>query len=376
MAQAYTPGLKVVEETVVIKERKLPLLGDVIVKEGDEVKANDIVARTFLPGNIITVNVANKMSLPPEDVPSVMIKKEGDEVEENEIIAQQRAIFGLFTSKCSSPVKGKIESVSGITGQVIIREPPNPVQINAYVDGWVKEVIPKEGVKIETQATLIQGIFGIGGEVYAEIEVVSRSPKDVLDRDLIKEKHKGKIIIGGSLVTLEAIERAKECGVIGIVVGGMNDWDLRKILGYDLGVAITGKEELGLTIIVTEGFGEIKMADATFELLKKRNGYLASMNGATQIRAGVIRPEIVIPLGKRPSAQKKEETKDISSLIVGSKIRAIREPYFGMIGEVVELPSELTKLETEATVRILKARLEDGEVVILPRANVELIESE
>jgi hypothetical protein len=376
MAQAYTPGLKVVEETVVIKERKLPLSGEVIVKEGDEVKAFDIVARTFLPGNIVTVNVANKMSLPPEDVPQVMKKKEGDGVEANEIIAQQKAIFGLFTSKCSSPVKGKIESVSGITGQVIIREPPNPVQINAYIDGWVKDVLPNEGVRIETQATFIQGIFGIGGEVHGEIETVCRTPKDVLDKEAIKEEYKGKIIVGGSLVTLDAIEKAKEAGVIGIVVGGMNDWDLRKILGYDLGVAITGKEELGLTVIVTEGFGEIKMADATFELLKKRNGFLASMNGATQIRAGVIRPEIVIPLGRKPSAGKKEEAKDIASLVVGSRIRAIREPYFGMIGEVVELPSELTKLETEATVRILKARLENGETVILPRANVELIESE
>ncbi|MGQ9707038.1 MAG: hypothetical protein ACUVWP_08610 [bacterium] len=376
MAQAYTPGLKVVEETVVIKERKLPLAGEVIVKEGDEVKAIDIVARTFLPGNIVTVNVANKMSLPPEDVPTVMIKKEGDDISANEIIAQQKAIFGLFTSRCTSPVSGKIESISGITGQVIIREPPNPVQINAYINGWVRDVIPREGVRIETQATFIQGIFGIGGEVHGEIEVVCKTPSEVFDKELIKDEHKGKILVGGSLVTLEAIERARDVGVIGIVVGGMNDWDLRKVLGYDLGVAITGKEEIGLTVIVTEGFGEIKMANTTFELLKKRNGFLASMNGATQIRAGVIRPEIVIPLGKKPTEEKREERPEAANLVVGSKIRAIREPYFGMIGEVVELPSELTKLETEATVRILKACLENGETVILPRANVELIESE
>jgi len=377
LAHAYTPGLKVAKETVVVKERKLPLQGDVVVEEGQEVGALDTVARTFLPGNVVTINVANKMSLPPEDVPNVMIKGEGDEVEENDVIAQQKSIFGLFTSRCSSPVKGKIESISGITGQVIIREPPNPVQVNAYIDGWVREVIPREGVKVETTATFIQGIFGVGGEVYGEIVMGCKSPGDVLDEKVIKAEHKGKIVVGGSLITLEAIEKAKQVGVAGVVIGGMNDWDLRKILGYELGVAITGKEEIGLTIVITEGFGKMRMARSTFELLKEREGYKASMNGATQIRAGVIRPEIVIPLGKKPRGEGVDEgVEDSSNLVVGSMIRAIREPYFGMIGKVVELPSELTKLETEATVRILKAKLENGETVVLPRANVELIESE
>jgi hypothetical protein len=45
-----------------------------------------------------------------------------------------------------------------------------------------------------------------------------------------------------------------------------------------------------------------------------------------------------------------------------------------MLAEVVELPPELTKIETEAMVRILRARLRDGTVVVVPRANVEIIE--
>ncbi|HAI20592.1 MAG TPA: hypothetical protein DCM14_01610, partial [Clostridiales bacterium UBA8153] len=61
-------------------------------------------------------------------------------------------------------------------------------------------------------------------------------------------------------------------------------------------------------------------------------------------------------------------------LMPGTSIRIIREPYFGMLAEVVELPPELTKIETEARVRILKARLRNGTVVVVPRANVEIIE--
>ena len=43
---------------------------------------------------------------------------------------------------------------------------------------------------------------------------------------------------------------------------------LRRLLGYDLGVAITGQEDLGVTIVVTEGFGRIAMAKRTDHPLK------------------------------------------------------------------------------------------------------------
>ena len=62
-------------------------------------------------------------------------------------------------------------------------------------------------------------------------------------------------------------------------------------------------------------------------------------------------------------------------LRVGSPVRAIREPYFGRLGTVAELPPELQCLETEAKVRVLTVRFDDAdEVAVLPRANVEMIE--
>ena len=60
-------------------------------------------------------------------------------------------------------------------------------------------------------------------------------------------------------------------------------------------VAITGSERIGLTVVITEGFGEIAMSERTFRILQQREGRQASVN-ATQIRAGVMRPEIVIPV--------------------------------------------------------------------------------
>ncbi len=374
MAHAYTPGLKVTRKTILRKERRLPLPGEVVVKVRDRVKAEDIVARTELPGNVQPINVAGLLSIPPQEIEGVMLKKVNDFVKKGEPIAESKSFFGLFKNSVTSPVDGIIESISNITGQVILREPPIPITVNAYIDGEVKEVIPNEGVVVETVASFIQGIFGIGGETIGEILVAASSPDEELTEDRIKEEMKGKIVIGGSFVTAAALRKAVSFGVKGVVVGAIDDRNLKEFLGYDIGVAITGNEQKGITLMVTEGFGKLAMARRTFELFKELNGKKASMNGATQIRAGVIRPEVIVALeGEKLETIGEEETLK-EGLVIGTMVRVIREPYFGRIGKVTALPPELRVIETEAKVRVLEIEFDDGTRAIVPRANVEIIE--
>jgi hypothetical protein len=182
--------------------------------------------------------------------------------------------------------------------------------------------------------------------------------------------------VGGSHVTTKVLRRAIQLGAKAVVIGGFDDQDLRELLGYDLGVAITGSEELGITLVVTEGFGEIPMASRTFELLKNCEGRKVSVSGATQIRAGVLRPEIIVPrLSEAMPKEAGADGEEHGGLAIGSTIRVIREPHFGHLGKVVALPPELVALETEAKVRVLEVDFGDGSRAMLPRANVEMIES-
>jgi hypothetical protein len=103
-------------------------------------------------------------------------------------------------------------------------------------------------------------------------------------------------------------------------------------------------------------------------LLGNLQGETASFSGATQIRAGVIRPEIIIATPQASTAPANEYM-----LACNAPIRIIREPYFGQLAIVAALPSELVRVESGAEVRVLQARLASGEVVTVPRANVELI---
>jgi len=59
----------------------------------------------------------------------------------------------------------------------------------------------------------------------------------------------------------------------------------------------------------------------------------------------------------------------------GSIVRVIRAPFFGKIGEVLELPSELQKMESETMVRVAKVRI-DNEASVIPRSNLELLETD
>lgn len=376
MAYAYTPGLKVSQKSIVKKERLLPLPGEMLVKKGDLVEAKTTVAKANLPGNVELVNVANRLSIPAVDIFEYMKKSEGDSVGKNEIIAATKGIFGLFKSQCKSTTSGTIESISDVTGQIAVREAPIPVELNAYIDGKVVDVLSGEGVIVETQATFIQGIFGVGGEEVGELEVICDNPAEELKAENITSSLEGKIIVGGSLVSNNAIQQAVDSGIKGIITGGIDDNQLRDFLGYELGVAITGSEDLGITIIITEGFGKIAMAGQTHSLLKKRSGLRASISGATQIRAGVLRPEIIIPIDQDEEITEVSAEDEQLNLKIGTPVRAIREPYFGKLGKVISLPIDLQKLETEAAVRVLEVEFdEEGQRVILPRANIEIIET-
>jgi hypothetical protein len=228
-----------------------------------------------------------------------------------------------------------------------------------------------EGVIVETRGAMVQGIFGVGGEHMGTIRVAVDNPDATLTPELIFESDRDAILVGGSGVTLEALNRATEVGAAGIVVGGVKDSDLIKFLGYDIGVAITGQESISFTLVVTEGFGFLKMADRTFKLFKTLEGKKASINGATQIRAGVIRPEVIVPLDLKDKPQATQDSG--CELTVGTPIRVIREPYFGNLGVVTGLPAKLVRVDSETEVRVLTAKLDDGRDVTVPRANVEII---
>jgi hypothetical protein len=374
MAHSYTPGLTVTEQTVVRRRRLLPLVGTVLVKQGDPVRADQAVARAELPGKVFPINLANQLGVAPNEITDYLIKKAGEPVRKDEILAENKPFIKWFKTEIPSPITGTVESISTVTGQVLLREPPRILDVLGYIDGIVVETVPEQGVVVETVCSLVQGIFGIGGETRGSLVVGVKNPDEALTAAHLTPEMKGKIVVGGAFLSAETMARAKALGIAGLVVGGIHDKDLRALLGYDLGVAITGTEQVGFTLILTEGFGRISMAQKTFQLLSAHAGEQASISGATQIRAGVIRPEIIIPKKTVSGSALAAAPTEREGIGIGDPVRIIRDPLFGKIGQVSALPADLQKIPTESEVRVLEVRFGDGSKAVVPRTNVEVIE--
>lgn len=371
MSYAYTPGLKVKKSDVILKERMLPISGEVVVKEGVRVDYNDIVARTHIPGEVHLIKASQLTGLMPEEIPKVMLKKVGEGVKTDEIIALKKSFFGIFKTELRAELDGTIEFISDVTGTVAIRKSPTPLDLNAYIPGKILKTYPNRGVIVETKGAIIQGIFGIGGENQGILKMIA-SPDEVVTEKHVDKDCSGKIIVGGSSIQFEALKKAIDEGVKGIVCGGIVRDDLTRFLGYEIGVAITGNEDIPLTCIILEGFGKMTMSDHTYNILQSLEGNLASINGATQIRAGVIRPEIIIPHENVASIDEKEDL--VEGMYPGTLVRIIRAPHFGAIGQIVSLPVNLARINTESSVRVLTVKLGNEEIITVPRANVEIME--
>ncbi len=372
MTPAFTPGLRVQDHAVVRKTRELPAPGRILCELGDTVTPDTLVARAELPGELHILRIPESLGIEPFEAVKGIKVKEGDAVAEGDLLCEHVGLFGLFRSRFHAPASGVVEFVTPRTGHMGVRLAAHAIELRAYLPGTVVEVEQDKSVTVESRGAFIQGIFGIGGERCGVIQVLDGGPRTVLGANTIPADAAGKVLVGGTRPTLKALQQAATAGAVGMVVGSVDDHTLRGYLGYDLGMALTGHEDVPMTVIVTEGFGWLPVAERTHSLLRSLDGRAASINGATQVRAGAVRPEIIVARdeGEAPASR---EPAPAPGLRVGAPVRIVRAPHFGVAAEVVALPPEPEPIETGARTRVLRARLPDGQTVTVPRANVELL---
>ena len=112
MAQAYTPGLMISRGCRWRCRRLLPISGDVLVQPGDRVNAQDVVARTFMPGDAVPVNLAKRLGVSASELTGCMLRPIGESVQVGEPLARTKGFFGFFETEFPSPMSGTIESIS------------------------------------------------------------------------------------------------------------------------------------------------------------------------------------------------------------------------------------------------------------------------
>jgi hypothetical protein len=280
-----------------------------------------------------------------------------------------------------SPITGKIVAVDGETGYVTISPDPAVYELHATVRGLVMEVIPNFGVRIETPAAQVYGVFGLGHERSGVLRLLVTDPAEPIRAEMIDARSAYAIIIGGSGISAAALRRAVQEQVRGVIVGGVDDSELRTFLGWgSLGAWRTGggtwqlpagNQEYGLTLVVTEGFGERPMSLPLFELLALHDRQEALIEGVTRLRGPMRRPRVVVPLSSRASGVQIEPPRP--GLRPGTSVRLLDSAHLGQVGQVRAVSSVPRRLPSRVRTPAADITLEDGTSLLLPHADIEVL---
>jgi hypothetical protein len=130
---------------------------------------------------------------------------------------------------------------------------------------------------------------------------------------------------------------------------------------------------MGAAILLTEGFGDLRMSGYVSSLLDQFIDRQVTVDAALKRRwSDSQRPEAFINLpsrsGERPPAPRLGQ-----SLRVGDTVRLTRQPRLGSVGEIADLPKTPQLLDNGLRVPCARVNLVTGESPLVPLANLEFL---
>jgi len=340
--------------TQIMRTRTLPVPGRVLVKVGDRVRTDDIVARTALQGDLRSVNLAQMLGVSIDAVPQCVQVTDGN-VSKGQLLATVRHL--LIKRHVYSPYSGTVQGISD--GYLFIREHQEPFLLRAHLPGKVARVNGNQGITVRSAGAIVQGIWSSSGEHRGVLAMMAQHPHDLLTWDRVGLWYRATVIVGGILRDRRVLLRARQFQVHGLIVGSL-DPSLKPLC-----------RDLGLAVLVTEGMGHIPMAQPIFDLLRSHHGRLVVLSGDT--RDGGDLPEAIIPIPSKIEGEA-EAMIVAQPFQVGVNVRITRPPYLGQVALVVGIPQ--TPQQTTIGTRLEGAdvRLIDGRRAFIPFVNMERLE--
>jgi hypothetical protein len=347
------PVTHVLPVTTIRRERILPVPGRVVVRRGQKVNPTDVVAQANMRPKHILLDVARGLGVQPADIKEYIQRAAGEHVNEGDLIAGP---VGLARRVVRAPHSGRVMLIR--TGKVLFEVDSSPFQLRAGLAGLVVSLIPERGVVIEGTGALIQGVWGNGCVDYGILHVLAKMPEDLLTPEQLDNSLRGSVIMAGFCGDNKVFQTAAELPLRGLILSSMSS------------SLIPEANRMEYPIIVIEGFGLLPMNSAAFKLLTTSDRREVSLNAVALNRFTNTRPEVVIPL---PTTE--EPTEPIDSLLfkVDQRVRIVRAPYKSQLGTITRLRQGMKITPSNVRAPAAEIKLESGETVNLPLANLEVL---
>ncbi len=340
--------------TTVRRARLLPVTGKVVVRKGQKVNPSDVVAEANLAPEHLLLEIARGLGLPAEKADTFIQHQAGEEVSQGDVIAGP---VGLARRVVRAPKDGRVVVAGG--GQVLLELNRPQYELRAALPGVVTQLITDRGVEIETTGALIQGVWGNGCTDYGVLSVLSHSPQDVLSSDKLDVSQRGSILLSGFCSDPDVLAAAGDIPIRGLILSSMDS------------TLVPVAARMRYPIVVIEGFGNIPMNSIAYKLLSTSDRRDVALIAEVWDRYEGTRPEIVIPL---PPSGQLQLPLEAEIFAPGQKVRILGEAHRSSTGTITSLPPGLAVLPSGIHAPAAEVRLESGDNITYPLANLEVLE--
>lgn len=243
-----------------------------------------VVEELFSEDKFVEVKLAEALKVKPKRINSYLSYKLNDMVLKKQIIGK-RIQIGVASKfyRCKSPISGIIKKIDTVKGTVlIVNESIKDIYFKTNFFGEITDVKP-QSIKITARGIKFMGIMGYGTQSYGILDKFINLSDIKNDRILYLEK----------TPDYETLQKLLKLSLNGLILPSVDAENISKIIGKEIGVAITGDEHLKFPIIILHGFGNINMSNQTKDIFEKYKGEMISISGRTHVRAGILRSFIM-----------------------------------------------------------------------------------
>jgi len=335
------------------RTRQLPVPGRVLVKKGQMVHTQDVIAEALIPGNVLMLDIARGLGIPPQEVKHCLVREKGEVLKEGDVIAQCE---GAFPRLVRVPVEGVFLACQ--QGKAALATGNSRITLHSGMIGEIESVIAGFGVHLSVRGSLLQGMWGNGKIGEGVIEVLKSPVETPIKASMMGRMQSDQVIAGGICLHAEVLKACEAAGISGLILGS---------LAPEL---VPMAMALPFPLIVLQGFGVLPVDPDIFECLRDRSGGSAAINAqAVDVFKGV-RPEVIIP---HDTGEPSPELGFREKLKVGQQVRVMSGTAMGQTGALIELLSTKTQFTSGLEAHGAVVQLLSGETVKTPAQNVVIV---
>jgi hypothetical protein len=347
------PVIHILPLTTIRRECTLPVPGRIIAKLDQKVTALDVVAEANYGREHALIDVGRALGLAAEAADAAMLVKAGDLVSAGDPLAQRP---GLTKQAVRAPHAGRIVVIGG--GKLLMELGEENFELRASIPGTVTRHIAEKGVEITFTGALVQGVWGNGKTDQGMLLAMITSPEDLFSAKSMDVSQRGSILLAGYCSDPSALHAAADLPVRGLILGSIAP------------ALLPLASQAAYPIIVVDGFGPRPFDSAAYKLLTTNEKRETTLNAqAFDLQSGV-RPEIYIPL---PVSQEPAPPRGVGTFAPEQPVRLLRSPHASQVGVLISLKPGLTTMPSGLRVPAAQVRLDTGEQVIVPLANLEVL---